>query len=119
MPNPAVQPAPIVSPPHTLVVRSTVQCAASQHTTIQNIVGPGTVMNEAAIRGAIQAAHDNVFPDLTDDTMPPVKELLVSTRIGGRLLGRYWYNTAFGSADPVIQGDSSPGADRARCVVTL
>lgn len=80
MPNPAVQPTPIVSGPQTLFVRSTVQCSAAQRTTIQNIVGPGTVMNDAAIRGAIQAAHDNIFPDLTDDTMPPVQALLSSPR---------------------------------------
>ena len=37
-------------------------------------------MTDAAIRVAIQSAHDNIFPDLTDDAMPPVQALLSSPR---------------------------------------
>ena len=75
MPNPGVQPAPIVSPLQILLVRSEIQCSAGQRTTIQNIVGPGTVMTDDVIRSAILSAHDNVFPDLTDPSMPPVQAL--------------------------------------------
>jgi len=70
-PNPAKPPPPIVSPPRILLVRSKVQCAAAQIAKIQAIVGPGTTMTDAVIRNAIQSAHDNVFPDLTDPATPP------------------------------------------------
>lgn len=80
MPNPGMRPAPIVSPPQILLVRSRVQCTAGQRTTIQNIVGAAPLMTDAIVRGAIQNAHDNVFPDLTDPVMPPVQALLSVSR---------------------------------------
>ena len=79
MPNPLAPPPPIVSPPQMLLVRSRVQCAAAQLTAIQNVVGPGIAITDTVVRVAIQSAHDNVFPDLTDPDMPP-RQSLVSPR---------------------------------------
>lgn len=75
MPNPGVQPAPIVSGPQMLLVRSLVQCTAGQRATIQAIVGPGIPITDGAVRLAIQNAHDAVFADLTDASMPPRQAL--------------------------------------------
>jgi hypothetical protein len=75
MPNPLAPPPPIVGPLQILVVRSRVQCTAAQLAIIQNVVGPGTVITDAVVRGAIQSAHDKVFADLTDPNMPPRQSL--------------------------------------------
>jgi hypothetical protein len=92
MPNPLVPPPPIVSPPQILLVRSRVQCTAAQRTAIQTIVGPGIVITDAVIRMAIQSAHDNVFPDLTDPGMPP-RQSLAGPR---SLLTKERFKAAFG-----------------------
>ncbi|MGH7773675.1 MAG: hypothetical protein ACREQA_15730 [Candidatus Binatia bacterium] len=92
MPNPLVPPPPIVSPPQTLPVQSLVQCTAAQLAAIQNIVGPGTTITDAVVRGAIQSAHNNIFPDLTDPGMPP-RQSLASPRSG---LTEVRFKAAFG-----------------------
>jgi len=73
--NPMVPPTPIVSGPQVLLVGSKVQCTAPQLARIQAIVGPGIAITNDVVRVAIQSAHDNVFPDLTDEDMPPRKAL--------------------------------------------
>ncbi len=76
MPNRLVPPPPIVSPViNILGVRSQVQCSAAQLAAIQNVVGPGTTITDAVVRGAIRSAHNNVFHDLTGDDMPPRQSL--------------------------------------------
>jgi hypothetical protein len=75
MPNPLAPSPPIVGPLQILMVRSRVQCTAAQLAVIQNVVGPGTVITDAIVRGAIQSAHDKVFADLTDPNMPPRQSL--------------------------------------------
>jgi hypothetical protein len=92
MPNPAIPPPPIVSPPQMLVVRSQVQCTTAQIAAIQSVVGPGTAITGAAVRLAIQSAHDQVFADLTDPGMPP-REALAAPR---SLLTKERFKTAFG-----------------------
>jgi len=92
MSNPLVPPPPIVSPPQILLVRSKVQCTVAQLATIQNVVGLGTTITDAVVRGAIQSAHDNVFSDLTDAGMPP-RQALTSPR---SLLTKERFKAAFG-----------------------
>lgn len=94
MPNPLAPSAPIISPPQILLVRSRVQCTAAQLAAIQNVVGPGTAMTEAAVRMAIQTAHDKVFADLTDPDMPPRKSLAAPRSP----LTRERFRTAFGKS---------------------
>lgn len=92
-PNPLVPPPPIVSPAiNILVVRSQIQCTAAQLTTIQAVVGPGTVITDAVVRGAIGSAHNNVFSDLTDPGMPP-RQALTSPR---SLITKERFRAAFG-----------------------
>jgi hypothetical protein len=92
MPNPMVLPPPIVSPPHILLVRSKVQCTAAQLAAVQHVVGPGIVITDAVVRGAIQSAHNKVFHDLTDAGMPP-RQALTSPR---SLLTKERFKAAFG-----------------------
>jgi hypothetical protein len=92
MPNPAIPPTPIVSPPQILLVRSKVQCTAAQRSTIQTIVGPGTAITDAVVRMAIQSAHDKIFADLTDPDMPPRKSLAAPRS----LLTKERFKSAFG-----------------------
>lgn len=72
---PPKPPPPIVSPPHSLPIRSRVQCTAAQLAAIQNVVGPGIVITDAVVRGAIRSAHNKIFSDLTDPGMPPRQSL--------------------------------------------
>ena len=94
MPNPPLPPPPIVSPPAILLVRSRVQCTAAQLAAIQGVVGPGTAVTDAVVRGAIQSAHDKIFSDLTDPDMPP-RQSLVTPR---SLLTKERFRAAFGSS---------------------
>ncbi len=92
-PNPLVPPPPIVSPViNILGVRSQVQCTAAQLAAIQSVVGPGTVITNAVVRGAIQSAHNNVFHDLTGADMPP-RQSLASPR---SLITKERFKAAFG-----------------------
>jgi len=93
-PNPLLPPPPIVSPPAMLLVRSKVQCTAAQLTAIRSVVGSGITITDTVVRMAIQAAHDNVFPDLTDPAMPP-RQKLESPRT---LATKERFKAAFGSS---------------------
>ena len=98
MPKPLAPPPPIVSPPQILLVRSRVQCTLAQRAAIQNIVGPGTVITDTVIRGAIQSAHDDMFPDLTDPSMPP-RQSLVEPR---SLLAKERFKASFGRSPDAL-----------------